>query len=248
MLHPAADGKLESPMFASPLRIVLVGLTLALMLLLYMVVADAPPPDSAEQVRIEQAVQAYASELRADQERAMDAAVVNKATALLRDPGTPVLGNPQGDVVVIEFFDYACSFCKAVEPRLQKLLEDDEGVKLILKEFPILTPESLIAAKAALASVKQGKYDSFHQALIGSRGQLDTPRIFEIANSVGLDVDRLRQDMDAPEVADQIIANFNLARSLRITTTPTFIVGTHMLTEPSAQIDFPNTVAAARAK
>lgn len=248
MLHHAADGKPESLMLAFPFRVAIVGVTLAFMPLLNAVAADAPQPDSAEQMRIEQAVQAYASKLRADQEKARDAAVANKATALLRDPDTPVLGNPQGDVVVIEFFDYACSFCKAVEPRLQTLLEDDEGVKLILKEFPILTPESLIAAKASLASVKQGKYESFHQALIGSRGQLDTSRIFEIANSVGLDVDRLRIDMDAPEIADQIIANFNLARSLRITTTPTFIVDTHMITEPSAQIDFPNAVAAARAK
>ncbi len=235
-------------MLACPFRVALSGVILAFMPLANAIAADAPPPDSAEQMRIEQAVQAYANELRADQERAMDAAVVNKATALLRDPATPVLGNPEGDVVVIEFFDYACSFCKAVEPRLQKLLEDDDGVKLILKEFPILTPESLIAAKVSLASVKQGKYEIFHQALLGARGQLTPSRIFEIADSVGLDVDRLRQDMDAPEVADQIIANFNLARSLKITTTPSFIVDTHMITEPSSQIDFPNTVAAARAK
>ena len=77
---------------------------------------------------------------------------------------------------------------------------------------------------------------------------METSAVFEVAKSVGLDVDRLRKDMDTPEVADQIIANFNLARSLNITSTPTFIVGTHILTEPSAQIDFAKTVAAARAK
>jgi len=229
-------------MLAFLCRIAFVGAALALIPLSGMAAAGASPPET------EQAVQAYANKLKADQEKAMDQAVVNRTTALLRDPATQVLGNPEGDVAVVEFFDYTCPYCKAVEPRLQKLLQDDKGVKLVVKEFPILSPVSLIAAKAALASVKQGKYQSFHQALLGFRGQLETSAVFEIAKSVGLDVDRLRKDMDAPEVADQIIANFNLARSLNITSTPTFIVGTHMLTEPSAQIDFAKTVAAARAK
>jgi protein-disulfide isomerase len=229
-------------MLAFLCRIALVGAALALMPLSDMAAAGASPSE------IEQAVQAYANKLNADQEKARDQAVVNRSTALLRDPATQVLGNPEGDVAVIEFFDYTCPYCKAIEPRLQQLLKDDKGVKLIVKEFPILRPVSLIAAKAALASVKQGKYESFHQALLGFRGQLETSTVFEIAKSVGLDVGRLRKDMDAPEVADQIIANFNLARSLNITATPTFIVGTHMLTEPSAQIDFAKTVAAARAK
>jgi len=229
-------------MFAFLCRIAVIGAALALMPLSDMAVAGAAPSE------IEQAVQAYASKLRADAERARDQAVVNRTTALLRDPATQVLGNPEGDVAVVEFFDYTCPFCKAVEPRLQKLLQDDKGVKLVVKEFPILSSVSLIASKAALASVKQGKYQSFHQALLGFRGQLETSAVFEIAKSVGLDVDRLRNDMDMPEVADQIIANFNLARSLNITSTPTFIVGTHMLMEPSAQIDFAKAVAGARAK
>jgi len=229
-------------MFAFLCRIAVIGAALALMPLSDMAAAGAAPSE------IEQAVQAYASKLRADAERARAQAVVNRTTALLRDPATQVLGNPEGDVAVVEFFDYTCPFCKAVEPRLQQLLQDDKGVKLVVKEFPILSSVSLIASKAALASVKQGKYQSFHQALLGFRGQLETSAVFEIAKSVGLDVDRLRNDMDMPEVADQIIANFNLARSLNITSTPTFIVGTHMLMEPSAQIDFAKAVAGARAK
>jgi len=234
-------------MLAFP-RVAIAAVILAFMPLLNASGADAPRSETAEQLRIEQAVQAYAGKLRADQQKARDQAVVNRTTDLLNDPGTPVLGNPRGDVAVIEFFDYTCSFCKAVEPRLEKLLQDDKNVKLILKDFPILTPESLIASRAALASVKQGKYEPFHHALIGFRGQLQTSTIFEIAKNAGLDVDRLRKDMDAPEIADQIIANFNLARSLRITTTPEFVIGTHMIMEPSGQIDFPKAIAAARAK
>jgi len=230
-----------------PFRVAIVSAALALMPLLNVGAAGAAG-SNGEQARIEQALKAYASKLRADPDTARDQLIAGKTTALLDDPLTPILGDRQADIAVVEFFDYACPYCKAVEPRLEKLLKDDKRVKLVVKEFPILTPESLIAAKAALASVKQGKYERFHQALINFRGRLLTSTIFEIAEDVGLDVDRLRKDMLAPEVTDEIIANFNLARGLRIFETPTFIVGTHMLTEPSAEIDFPKVVADARAK
>jgi protein-disulfide isomerase len=178
--------------------------------------------------------------------QSIDQAVIDKGPALLHDPASPVLGNPRGDVAVIEFFDYACSYCKAVEPRVAALLKSDPGVRLVLKEFPILTPESLIAAKASLASVKQGKYAQFHQALMAYKGPWQTSVIFDTAKAVGLDLARLRKDMAASAVTDELLANFNLARSLRIFQTPGFIVGTHILTEPSAQIDFPRAVAAVR--
>jgi protein-disulfide isomerase len=184
----------------------------------------------------------------ADVPTASDEAVAQKATALLSDPSSPVIGNPHANVAVVEFFDYACPYCKAAEPRLEAMLRSDQGTKLVLKEFPILTPESMIATKAALASVKQGKYTQFHQALMVYKGPLQDSVIFETAKDVGLDVGRLRKDMTAPEITDEIIANFNLARSLRIFQTPGFIVGNHILTGPSADIDFPKAVAAARAK
>jgi protein-disulfide isomerase len=184
----------------------------------------------------------------ADVEAASDQAVAQKAAALLNDPSSPVIGNPHANVAVIEFFDYACPYCKAAEPRLETLLKSDKGTKLVLKEFPILTPESLTAAKAALASVKQGKYPQFHESLMNYRGPLEASVIFDTAKSVGLDVGRLRKDMAAPEITDEIIANFNLARSLRIFQTPGFIVGNHIMTGLSADIDFPKAVAAARAK
>lgn len=185
---------------------------------------------------------------RADVPFATDETVAQNATALLDDPSSPVIGNPHAGVAVIEFFDYACAYCKAAEPRLEALIKADKGTKLVLKEFPILTPASLIATKAAFASVKQGKYAQFHQALMNYRGPLDTSVIFDTARRVGLDVPRLRKDMAAPEIDEAIIANFNLARALRIFQTPGFIVGNHILTGPSADMDFPKAVAAARAK
>jgi protein-disulfide isomerase len=201
---------------------------------------------SAGQAPIDKAVQAYAGKLKTDSETALDQAIAARAHALVNGPGSQVLGNPQGDVTIIEFFDYTCPYCKAAEPRLQQLLKDDKNVKLVVIEFPILTPESLVAAKVSLASVKQGKYARFHQMLMGFRGQLSSDAIFEVAKDAGLDVERVRKDMDAPGIADAIIGNFNLARALRITTTPTFIIGDHMVTEPSATLDFPKAVAAAR--
>ena len=159
-----------------------------------------------------------------------------------------MLGNPAGDVVIVEFFDYTCPYCKAVEPRLEALLKSDRKVKLVLKEFPILTPQSLVATRAALASMRQGKYRPFHNAMMNFRGQLLEPDIFDMARASGLDIARLRRDMTAPDISDEIIAKFNLARGIRVFQTPAFIVGGRLMNSESASIDFPKAVAAARGK
>ena len=184
-------------------------------------------------------------------EAAADKAAAAKVGELLRDPTSPVLGNASGDVVLVKFVDYQCPYCKAVEPKLDKLLADDKGVKLVVKEFPILGPASVVAAKAALASVGQGKYQAYHQAMMAFRGQLTNDIVFGIAKDVGLDVERLRKDMIAPEIADQLLANFNLSRALKISLTPGYFVNTHVLAgvsvdTSSGKIDFVAEVAAAR--
>jgi protein-disulfide isomerase len=181
-------------------------------------------------------------------DKASDAVVAQKTGALWDDAASPVLGNPRGDVTVVVFFDYTCVYCKAAEPRLMAAVRADRRVRLIFKEFPILTPASLTATKAALASVKQGKYERFHLSLMNYRGLLDDAAIFDTAKSAGLDVARLRKDMASNAILEEIIANFNLARGLRLFQTPAFIVGTHILTGPSAEIDFPRAIAAARGK
>jgi protein-disulfide isomerase len=182
----------------------------------------------------------------ADVAPAPDQAVIDHREALQNDHDSPVLGDPNGDVTIVEFFDYACSYCKAVQPRLEGALRADPHVKLILKEFPILTPESLVAARASLASRRQHKYREFHQALMAYRGPWGEEAIFSTALSVGLNIDRLRHDMAAPGIANEIIENFNLARGLRIFQSPAFIVGDHILTGPSAHIDFPAVISEAR--
>ena len=192
--------------------------------------------------------QAYARKLAAQQQQDVEQRIAAREQALDNTPSSPVLGNPAGNVVIVEFFDYACPYCKAIEPRLETLLKSDHKVKLVLKEFPILTPQSMIATRAALASMRQGKYRQFHQAMMNFQGQLLEPDIFDMAKASGLDVARLRRDMTAPEISDEIIANFNLARGIRVFQTPVFIVGGRLMDSESANINFPRAVAAARGK
>ena len=107
-----------------------------------------------------------------------------------------------------------------------------------MKEFPILTRASMIASRMALAAARQGKYRQFHLALMRRDGVLDEAGIVETAKAVGVDVTRARRDMYAPEVGDEIIANFNLARGIRVFQTPAYIVGAHLVTGDSADINF----------
>lgn len=171
---------------------------------------------------------------------------------LTADPGAPLIGNPRGDVTIVEFFDYTCPYCKAVEPRLAALVARDKRIRLVLKEFPILHPVSLVATRAALAAKKQGKYQPFHQAMMRFEGQLTDADVFDMAKAAHLDIARLKRDMVAPDVSDQIISVFNQARAIRIFQTPAFIVagprGAHILGSESAAIDFAREVAAARGR
>jgi len=213
-------------------------------LLLASPVLAAPPLPSDP--RAARAVQDYLRQMQAAEGKDRDERIAARLDALENNPASPVLANPQGIVTIIEFFDYTCPYCKAAEPRLMRLVDQDKRVKLVMKEFPILTKASVIASRAALASAKQGKYRAFHLALMRREGVLDEAGIFETARMVGLDEKRLRRDMTAPDVADEIIANFNLARGIRVFQTPAYIVGGHFVTGDSADIDFAREVARAK--
>jgi protein-disulfide isomerase len=169
-----------------------------------------------------QALQAKEEQSKAD---AQTQAVLENKDKLFNDPATPVAGNPMGDVTIVEFFDYHCPYCKAVAAPLQKLTEEDKGVRLVMKEFPILGQDSLLASQAALASVPQGKYWEFHQALMEHRGQFDMEVIKSIAAKVGLDPAKLEADMQSDTIKPIISANHDLAQTLDIGATPTFIIG-----------------------
>jgi protein-disulfide isomerase len=172
------------------------------------------------------------------QEQRFAVAVKSKIVAfrkdLLEDPNAPVLGNSTGDVTLVEFFDYRCPYCRQVEPWLQTLIKQDPGVRIVQKEFPILGPASVYAAHVALAAWKQGKHTAFHDALMAKEGNMDENNIHEdlilqVAKSVGLDIDRMDIDMKSPDVEVEIQRNMEIAKSLGLTGTPAFIVGSELV-------------------
>ena len=163
----------------------------------------------------------------------MEGEAHNKAAAALAarhhevfdDPDAPIAGNPKGNASLVEFFDYRCPYCKQVEPSLEALLTEDRNLRLVYKEFPVLGPESVSAARAALAARKQDKYDAMHHALMALKGQIDEAAIFRVASSAGLDVERLKRDMPAPDIDRMLKANASLASALDIRGTPGFVIG-----------------------
>jgi protein-disulfide isomerase len=145
------------------------------------------------------------------------------------DPATPVGGNPRGDVTIVEFFDYRCPYCKQVLPALQALLKEDGKLRFVYKEMPVLGPQSVTAAHAALAAQRQGKYEAFHTAMMAAKGQISDDTVYKVAGSVGLDVERLKQDMNEPEIAKAVKANLALASALNIHGTPGFVIGNQIV-------------------
>jgi protein-disulfide isomerase len=143
--------------------------------------------------------------------------------ALLDSPHDFVL-NPKGKVPIVEFFDYQCGYCKQVAPTLRQVMADRD-VRFIYKEIPILGEPSAIAAKAAIAARRQGKYVELHNALMAHRGRLSEDVVMTLARDAGLDMKQLKADMERPEVDAAIDANLQLARALGIRGTPTIIVG-----------------------
>ncbi|MBF0562758.1 MAG: thioredoxin domain-containing protein [Alphaproteobacteria bacterium] len=144
---------------------------------------------------------------------------------LERDPEAPVMGNPKGDVTVVEFFDYRCGYCKASFPNVIKILGDDSNVRFVMKEYPILAPDSVTAARAALAANKQGKYAEFHKAAMAYHGTFDEGALNNIAKQIGMDAKRMTADMASPSVDAILERNHTQAQSLDLNGTPVFIIG-----------------------
>lgn len=149
--------------------------------------------------------------------------------ALLNDPNAPVLGNPNGDVTVVEFFDYNCPYCRRVKPSVEALLERDKNVRLVYREWPILGEGSVFAARAALASREQGKYEEFHWAMMGMQGRAEEASVLRIAQQVGLDLSRLRRDMESEEIDEHIATSARLTGELGISGTPGFVIGDNIV-------------------
>jgi protein-disulfide isomerase len=184
----------------------------------------------------------------AEKNAAAKQALVDNRDALERDPADPVLGNPDGDVTIVEFFDYQCGYCKTMMAPLMELVQEDGNIRLILKEFPILSPTSETAALASLAAARQGKYKDFHTALLSLRGRLTTEAIFQVALELKLDVDRLKTDMADPALQAQVRKSFGLAKALSIQGTPAFTIGDHVVPGAISKEQLADLVAQARGK
>ena len=171
------------------------------------------------------------------QQRARDAAQAQQKDAmgamnkeLTNNPNDPVMGNPDGDVTVVEFFDYRCGFCKRAFTDVQTLLKEDGNIRYVLKEFPILGPESVYASRAAQAVWlhQKDKYVAFHTAMMTNRGGLGADKVMELAKAAGVDTAQLATQMDDPMVDETLKATATQAAALDITGTPAFIFGSEI--------------------
>jgi protein-disulfide isomerase len=144
-------------------------------------------------------------------------------------PSDYVKGDAKAETAVIEFFDYRCPYCKAVAPRVDEVVAEDSAVRVVLIEFPILGEESVFASRAAIAARAQGKYLAFHDALMSHKCSLDQATVLEIAEDVEIDIEKLKADMNAPEVDVLIRRHHELADRLGVTGTPAFVIGEELV-------------------
>jgi protein-disulfide isomerase len=147
--------------------------------------------------------------------------------AVLRDPEIPVLGNPQGDLTVVEYFDYQCPYCKKLAPEIAQVVREDGNIRLILKDWPIFGSVSKSAAQLALAAKYQSKYQEAHDALISATEKLSDAKIPELLTKAGIDVEKAKQDLQAHQKAidDLLVRNDDQADAFGFEGTPGFIVG-----------------------
>lgn len=145
--------------------------------------------------------------------------------ALERSANAPVLGNPDGDITLTEFFDYNCQFCRKMVGTVQKLISSDPGLRVVYREWPVFGEGSEFAARASLASLDQGKYWQFHSALMTMKGRAVEATVIRTARDIGLDEARLRKDMQARHVTEHIELSSAMAEHMGLMGTPTFIAG-----------------------
>jgi protein-disulfide isomerase len=167
---------------------------------------------------------------------------------VLHDPDIPVTGNVDGDITIVEWFDFQCPYCRKLEPELRQVVQDDGKVRLVLKDWPILGPVSVVAARMALACKFQDKYIQAHDALIGVSSRLTEPRIDELLAGAGVDVERAKRDLEAnAKTIDAILARNNeQATAFGFKGTPAFIVGKFRVPGALTMEQFEQVIADAR--
>ncbi len=171
--------------------------------------------------------------------------------AILYDPAAPTAGNPKGDLTIVVFFDYNCPFCKLAEPELERLVKTDGNIRLVYKDWPILTPDSIKGAQWALAAKYQNRYDAAHLAMMGIPGpKIPAERMREAIAKSGVDMARLDADLQAhgDDITKLLRRNLAQADSLGLMGTPAYIVGQYRVTQALNYEGFKRVAADARAR
>lgn len=163
----------------------------------------------------------------AEQQNQMVEMISLNGEAIFNDPSDVALGNPEGDVTVVEFFDYNCGFCKRAMNDMDKIIASDSNVRFVLKEFPILGPDSIAAHRVSMAfrAIAPEKYDGFHRELLNGNGRATEMRALEVAAKYGVAEAQIRPLMDAPAVEESIRNAYDLAQGLGINGTPSYVIG-----------------------
>ena len=167
---------------------------------------------------------------------------------LFDDAGDPAMGNSDGGLVIYEFSDYNCGYCKRVFEPIQQILRDDDDIRLVVKEFPILSQSSLVAAQAAVAAEKQGKFAGFHINMMTYRGKITTKSIMDAAEQAGIDIAQLKTDMAGSAVESIITRTRQAAEALQLTGTPALVIGDTIVRGAVDIDEFRRLIAAERAK
>jgi protein-disulfide isomerase len=187
----------------------------------------------------------------AEEAKGIETTLAGRREVIERDPASPVSGNAKGDVTLVEFFDYRCGFCKRVHDTVQTLVKNDGNIRFVYKEFPVLGPESLFAARAALAAFKiaPGKYPALHDRIMALPSRtVGEESVMAQVGAVGLDPKAVRQRMQDPAILKEIERTQELAEALRIRGTPSFVVGDTLIPGATDEETLKKAVAAARAK
>lgn len=179
---------------------------------------------------------------------AVAATLAARQEELTRQPDDPVIGNPNGDVTIVEFMDYNCGFCRRVYPVIADLLARDGNIRVVFKELPVLGPGSVFASQAALAARQQNLYEPFHDAMMTTGERLDEAQVLTIAAQVGLDVEQLQEDMQSPAIQAMLARNAELAGDLSISGTPSFVIGDEIVRGATDLASLEALVAQARSE
>jgi protein-disulfide isomerase len=184
-----------------------------------------------------------------EQKLASEGVIKNQKDEIFNSAYDGIVGNPNGKVTIVEFYDYNCGFCKRAIEDMQALTKADSDLRFVLKEFPILGPDSQKASVVSMAFHKMmpEKYREFHTALLGGEGRATEAKAIKIAMSLGADEAKLREHMKDPDIPDAISKTYDLANKLTITGTPSYVVGNEVIFGALGQQVLADKIAAAKA-